>query len=473
MKLSDFFSEIMTAQREFWRTGELVGGLARWLDTASKISLAKALPNPPPSLLEASYTGDQFITVSSPAPPKTIIPGLPPQWDLDHNGGKVKADKGPTPVVAMPKGDVRVVREKVKRAKTKWTKVTYETNVYEKQAMVSEGQVGGLARAQAALEKQGYGLFPASFNTLYTTSGDPFRAAVDGLQQMDATTYKLNTTKTFTFLHSDSSEIAWNAIKLANPKSSSICLPQDSDIPIMAQVGEGKTGSILPDAPVPNYNSKMSQKRKEELKSQKTAFNDATTYLKTWPKKQARTTESKGKCGWWGWRKRRKEKAKKEKEEMMAMKEKKTPWHERWRKKKEEKTRLAHEKEEEEMAREPAGKRDQKSLPKNILKLLLQKKKKKGSSKSRAKKGDRPSAGGAEKMHPFARVMISEESVKRKTKKEKKEAAEKIYKKGRAKIKQFIADKRQDKDETVRGTLPVFKLRSKADREKWQKLVNH
>jgi hypothetical protein len=29
------------------------------------------------------------------------------------------------------------------------------------------------------------------------------------------------------------------------------------------------------------------------------------------------------------------------------------------------------------------------------------------------------------------------------------------------------------KDETVRGTLPLFKLRSKADREKWQKLVNH
>ena len=435
MKLSDFFSEIMTAQQEFWRTGELVGGLARWLDTASKISLAKALPNPPPSLLEASYTGDQFITVSSPAPPKTIIPGLPPQWDLDHNGGKVKADKGPTPVVAMPKGDVRVVREKVKRAKTKWTKVTYETNVYEKQAMVSEGQVGGLARAQAALEKQGYGLFPASFNTLYTTSGDPFRAAVDGLQQMDATTYKLNTTKTFTFLHSDSSEIAWEAIKLANPKS----LPQDSDIPIMAQVGEGKTGSILPDAPVPNYNSKMSKRRKEELKGQKTAFNDATTYLKTWPKKQARTGERKKR----GRRKSRKEKAKKE-EEMMA--------------------------------REPAGKRghaEQKSLPKYILQLLLQKKKKKGSSKSRAKKGDRPSAGGAEKMYPFARVMISEESVKRKTKKEKKEAAEKIYKKGRAKIKQFIADKRQDKDETVRGTLPVFKLRSKADREKWQKLVNH
>ena len=27
------------------------------------------------------------------------------------------------------------------------------------------------------------------------------------------------------------------------------------------------------------------------------------------------------------------------------------------------------------------------------------------------------------------------------------------------------------KDETVRGSLPLFKLRSKADREKWQKLV--
>ena len=27
------------------------------------------------------------------------------------------------------------------------------------------------------------------------------------------------------------------------------------------------------------------------------------------------------------------------------------------------------------------------------------------------------------------------------------------------------------KDETVRGTLPLFKLRSRADRAKWQKLV--
>ena len=33
-------------------------------------------------------------------------------------------------------------------------------------------------------------------------------------------------------------------------------------------------------------------------------------------------------------------------------------------------------------------------------------------------------------------------------------------------------DKPVDKrDETVRGSIPLFKLRSRADREKWQKLV--
>ena len=29
----------------------------------------------------------------------------------------------------------------------------------------------------------------------------------------------------------------------------------------------------------------------------------------------------------------------------------------------------------------------------------------------------------------------------------------------------------EDKDETVRGCLPLFKLRSRADREAWQKMV--
>ena len=143
---------------------------------------------------------------------------------------------------------------------------------------------------------------------------------------------------------------------MANPTSTSTYTYQHSTAPMMVSVEKGKTGSILLDTPIPQYNSKMSQRRKEELKSQKTAFNDKTTYLKSWPEKQART--GKGKCGFWGRRRSQKEKAKKE-EEMMAMKEKKTPanaqkvfWHESWRKKKEEKASLAHEKEEEEMERQ-------------------------------------------------------------------------------------------------------------------------
>ena len=291
-----------------------------------------------------------------------------PNWVSENQDAQPSLDKGPTQVIYMPKSDFVgsvvgcVVRdapptEKVKKAKTKWTKVSSGTTVYEKQAMASDGQVGGLARAQAALDKQGYGLFPKSFNEEYKTSGDPvFTAAVEGLEQCkdDGTKYKLNKTKTFKFLHSDTSEVVWDAIKLAKPSSPSTY--RHSTAPMVVSVEEGMTGSVLPDAPIPQYNSKMSQRRKEELKSQKTAFNDKKTYLKSWPEKQART--GKGKCGFWGRKRSKKEKAKKE-EEMMAMKEKKTPanaqkvfWHESWRKKKEEKASLAHEKEEEERERQ-------------------------------------------------------------------------------------------------------------------------
>ena len=230
------------------------------------------------------------------------------------------------------------------------------TTVYEKQAMDSDGQVGGLARAQAALDKQGYGLFPKSFNEENNTSGDPvFTAAVDGLQQCkdDRKKYKLNTTKTFTFLHSDSSELVWEAIKLANPTSTSTYTYQHSTAPMMVSVEKGKTGSILLDTPIPQYNSKMSQRRKEELKSQKTAFNDQTTYLKSWPEKQART--GKGKCGFWGRRKSRKAKAGEQvavKEEIKTAKAPKEFWHESWKRKKEEKAKMAHEREEEEKERQ-------------------------------------------------------------------------------------------------------------------------
>ena len=124
-------------------------------------------------------------------------------------------------------------------------------------------------------------------------------------------------------------------------------------IPTQVSLKDGKTGSILPDAPVPQYNSKMSKARKEELKCQKKAFNDKTTYLKSWPEKQPRTGKSK--CGFWGRRRSKREKSKEEVKEMTSKREVKSAkiekevwWEEGWRKRKEEKVRLA----EEEKARE-------------------------------------------------------------------------------------------------------------------------
>ena len=284
-----------------------------------------------------------------------------PKWVSENRDVQTSLDKGPTPVIVMPKSDVvgsvRVAppTEKAKRAKTKVAKVSSETTVYEKQAMSRDGQVGGLARARAALEKDGFGLFPVSFNTLYKTSGDPvFTAAVDGLQQCkDGTTFKLKTTKTFKFLKPDSSEVSWEAIKVTKPRNSPFL--QDLKTPMEVSFQDGKTGSILPEAPVPQYNSKMSKVRKDELKCQKEAFNDKATYLKSWPEKQART--GKGKCGFWGRRRCRKETTKEEKEmpvkeEEIKAKAKKEVWCEGWRRRKEEKVRLAVEREEEEMARE-------------------------------------------------------------------------------------------------------------------------
>ena len=119
---------------------------------------------------------------------------------------------------------------------------------------------------------------------------------------------------------------------------------------------KGTTGTPLPDAPVPTYNSKMSKERKEELKCRKEAFESDSFYLKSWPEKQARTGKSK--CGFWGRKRSRKEKAKKEQEmaekeeEMTKAKAKKEFWSESWKRKKEEKARLADEREEEKMARE-------------------------------------------------------------------------------------------------------------------------
>ena len=289
-----------------------------------------------------------------------------PKWVSENKDAQPSSDIWPTPVIDMPESDIvgaafGSVRdappaEKAKRAKTKGTKVSTGTTVFEKLAMSHDGQVGGLARARAAMEAQGYGLFPVRFNTLYKTSGDPaFQAAIGGLQQcQDGTYFKLKTTKTFKFVHVDSSEVSWEAIKLAKPSSS--YLPQNSETTTKVTLDEkGTTGTPLPDAPVPTYNSKMSKERKEELKCRKEAFESDSFYLKSWPEKQARTGKSK--CGFWGRKRSRKEKAKKEqemavKEEMTKSKAKKEFWSESWKRKKEEKARLADEREEEEMARE-------------------------------------------------------------------------------------------------------------------------
>ena len=134
-----------------------------------------------------------------------------PEWANENQDIQPSLDKGPTPVIDVAKNDVGGVGRvdpapaKAKKAKTKVAKVSSGTTIYEKQAMSRDGQVGGLARARAAVENQGYGLFPVSFNTLYETSGDPeFTAAIDGLQQcQDGITFKLKTTKTFTFFDVD------------------------------------------------------------------------------------------------------------------------------------------------------------------------------------------------------------------------------------------------------------------------------
>ena len=185
----------------------------------------------------------------------------------------------------------------------------------------------------------------------YRKSGDPtFKAATEKLQQLDNNTFKLHKTKTYEFLRPDSVVVTWEALQLAKTRSSSSS-QGDSKTPIQVSLKDGKMGSILPDAPVPQYNSKMSKARKEELKCQKVAFNDKATYLKSWPEKQPRTGKSK--CGFWGRRRSKREKAKLEVKEMASKKEVKSAkrevwWGEGWRKRKEEKTRLA----EEEMARE-------------------------------------------------------------------------------------------------------------------------
>ena len=279
-----------------------------------------------------------------------------PKWVGESQCVQPSLDILPTPVIAVAKTDILDVKAasaltKVKNVKSKVKKVSSgSSKVCEKEAISRSSQVGGLARTRAKMENDGYGLFPVDFNTEYRTSGDStFQAATEKLQQLDNNTFKLHKTKTYEFLRPDSVVVTWEALQLAKTRSSSSS-QGDSKTPIQVSLKDGKTGSILPDAPVPQYNSKMSKARKEELKSQKDAFNDKTTYLKSWPEKQSRTGKSK--CGFWGRRRSKKEKAKEEVKEMASNKsakiEKEVCWEERWRKRKEEKVRLA----EEEKARE-------------------------------------------------------------------------------------------------------------------------
>ena len=279
-----------------------------------------------------------------------------PKWVGGSQCVQPSLDILPTPVIAVAKTDIVDAKAapaspKVKKVKSKVTKVSSgSSKVYEKEAISRSGQVGGLARTRAKMENDGYGLFPVDFNTEYRTSGDStFQAATEKLQQLDNNTFKLHKTKAYQFLDQDYKEVTWEALQLAKTRSSSSS-QGDSKTPIQVSLKDGKMGSILPDAPVPQYNSKMSKARKEELKSQKDAFNDKTTYLKSWPEKQSRTGKSK--CGFWGRRRSKKEKANEEVKEMASNKsakiEKEVCWEERWRKRKEEKVRLA----EEEKARE-------------------------------------------------------------------------------------------------------------------------
>ena len=277
-----------------------------------------------------------------------------PKWVGGSQCVQPSLDILPTPVIAVAKTDIFDVKAapaspKVKKVKSKVTKVSSgSSKVYEKQVR----QVGGLARTRAKMENDGYGLFPVDFNTEYRTSGDPtFKAATENLEPgKNKKMFKLHKTKTYEFLGPDYKVVTWEALQLAKTRSSSSS-QGDSKTPIQVSLKDGKTGSILPDAPVPQYNSKMSKARKEELKCQKVAFNDKATYLKSWPEKQPRTGKSK--CGFWGRRGSKREKAKQEVKEVASKKEVKSAkrevwWEEGWRKRKEEKVRLA----EEEKARE-------------------------------------------------------------------------------------------------------------------------
>ena len=68
----------------------------------------------------------------------------------------------------------------------------------------SDSDVGGFARTMAAVERDGFALFPESFNTTWRQSGDPaFTDARVGLQHTgDPNLFRLQNTKTYKFFGS-------------------------------------------------------------------------------------------------------------------------------------------------------------------------------------------------------------------------------------------------------------------------------
>ena len=155
----------------------------------------------------------------------------------------------------------------------------------------SDSDVGGFARTMAALERDGFALFPESFNTTWRQSGDPaFTDAKAGLQHTGVPNlFRLQNTKTYKFFtQSPSSETVWNAIKVAQTKSHNICHPIEPES-LSGQklaVHEGKTGSTLREGHTPSLPSEMSGRRKLELKNRKKALKDYLHLVKSLPPTQ-------------------------------------------------------------------------------------------------------------------------------------------------------------------------------------------
>ena len=137
--------------------------------------------------------------------------------------------------------------------------------------------VGSFARTMAAVERDGFALFPESFNTTWRQSGDPaFNHARAGLQQAgDINLFRLQNTKTYKFFtDTSSSETVWNAIKVVQTKSrnSSQQSEQEFVSGLKLAVDGGKTGSTFKKGHSPTLSSEVSGRRKLELKNKRKAL---------------------------------------------------------------------------------------------------------------------------------------------------------------------------------------------------------